>query len=160
MSLLAWALMYQQRHDEALEVCLRVLQREPDQGLARVALGAVCLRKGILGEAVEHLSRAVARGGDPRAQLYAHYWLGVTYLERDMRADAAESLQRAVALGPNLAEAWADLGRARWLDGRRDDAVEAWTRGAALRHSPHAPRCEQLLATVNAGGVPPRSLFD
>jgi tetratricopeptide (TPR) repeat protein len=158
-ALLGWALMYQSRNDEALQICLQVLVREPDHGLARVAVGAVCLQKGIVGEAIEHLSRATARSSDPRAALYANFWLGVAYLERDMHGDAVEFLRRAVAQGPNLAEGWTELGRALWLRGDPERAREAWTAGAAIRHSPHARRCRHLLDTVDAGGVPPRSPF-
>ncbi len=158
-ALLGWALMYQSRNDEALQICLQVLVREPDHGLARVAVGAICLQKGIVGEAIEHLSRAAARSPDPRTGLYANFWLGVAYLERDMHGDAVEFLRRAVTQGPNLAEGWTELGRALWLRGDHDHAREAWTAGAAIRHSPHARRCRHLLDTVDAGGVPPRSPF-
>lgn len=158
-ALLGWSMMYDNRHDDALQVCLQVLVREPEHGLARVAVGAICLRKGIVGEAIEHLSRAAARTGDARAALYANFWLGVAYLERDMQTDAVEFLRRAVTQGPNLAEGWSELGRALWLRGQHDGAREAWTTGAAIRHSPHSRRCAKLLETVNAGGVPPRSPF-
>jgi tetratricopeptide (TPR) repeat protein len=158
-ALLGWALMYENRPDEALQLCLQVLVREPEHGLARVAVGAICLRKGIVGEAIEHLSRAAARATDGRAALYANFWLGVAYLERDMQSDAVEFLRRAVTQGPNLAEGWAELGRALWLRGQHVDAREAWTIGAGIRHSPHAERCSTLLDTVARGGVPPRSPF-
>jgi tetratricopeptide (TPR) repeat protein len=155
-ALLGWALLHQDRTDEALQLCLQVLLREPENGLARVAVGAICLRKGILGEAVEHLTRAVSRPGDARAALYANYWLGVAYLERDMLADAVEFLRRAVTLGPNLAEGWLELGRALWFQGKEVEAKEAWTIGSGLRHSPHAARCLSLLDTAAAGGSIPR----
>lgn len=158
-ALLGWALMHQQRADEALQLCLQVLLREPEHGLARVALGVICLRKGITGEAIEHLSRVAGRPGDPRAALYANYWLGLAYLEREMDADAAELLRRAVTLGPNLAEGWADLGRALWFQGDAEQARTAWQHGAAVRHSPYAARCASLLELTAAGGVPPRSAF-
>lgn len=158
-ALLGWALMYEDRNDEALQLCLQVLLRDPENGLARVAVGAICLHKGIVGEAIEHLSRAAARTTDGRAALYANFWLGVAYLERDMQSDAVEFLRRAVTQGPNLAEGWAELGRALWLRGQHVAAREAWTVGSAIRHSPHAGRCVTLLDTVARGGVPPRSPF-
>ncbi len=156
-ALLGWSLMHQGKADEALQGCLRVLVREPEHGLARTAIGAICLRKGITGEAIEHLSRAVRSGGDPRAALYAHYWLGVAYLEREMLGDAIEVLERAVALGPNLAEGWAELGRARWLKGETDAAHAAWRQGGAVRHSPFADRARTLAEAAAAGGKVPRS---
>jgi len=158
-ALLSWALMYEERYDEALELALQVLVKEPEHGLARVAVGAICVRKGIVGEGIEHLSRAVARNTDGRAALYANFWLGVAYLERDMHGDAVDFLRRAVTQGPNLAEGWAELGRALWLRGQHAEARQAWSVGAAIKHSPHASRCAVLLDTVAQGGVPPRSFF-
>lgn len=158
-ALLGWALMHQQRFDEALQFCMQVLMRDAEHGLARVAVGVICLRKGITGEAMEHLSRVAGRPGDARALLYANYWLGVAYLEREMDLDAAELLRRAVALGPNLAEGWADLGRALWFAGKEEEAVVAWNIGAAVRHSPFAERSTTLLEVTRGGGVPPRSAF-
>lgn len=158
-ALLGWALMHQQRYDDALQLCQQVLMRDPDHGLARVALGVICLRKGITGEAMEHLSRVAGRPGDSRAILYANYWLGVAYIEREMDADAAELLCRAVTLGPNLAEGWADLGRAHWFRGEQAKARDAWATGSIVRHSPFAERNTTLLELTKAGGVPPRSAF-
>lgn len=156
-ALLGWSLMHQERGDEALQLCLRVLVREPEQGLARTAVGAICLRKGITGEAIEHLSRAARSSGDPRATLYANYWLGVAFLEREMLGDAIEVLERATTQGPNLAEGWAELGRALWLKGRRDEALAAWHRGATIRHSPFAAHAARLAELAQAGGPVPRS---
>ncbi|HRP08114.1 MAG TPA: tetratricopeptide repeat protein [Gemmatimonadales bacterium] len=156
-ALLGWSLMHQDRGDEALQRCLQVLVRQPEHGLARAAVGAICLRKGITGEAIEHLSRAVRAGGDPRAMLYAHYWLGVAYLEREMLNDAIEVLRKAVAMGPNLAEGWTELGRAWWLKSERDEARKAWQTGAAIRHSPFAAAARGLLELADSGGSIPRS---
>jgi tetratricopeptide (TPR) repeat protein len=156
-ALLGWALLHQDRGDETLQLCLQVLLREPDHGLARTAVGAVCLRKGIVGEAIEHLTRVVRTGTDSRAVLYANYWLGMAYLARDMAADAIEFLRRAVTLGPNLAEGWVGLGQALWWAGQRTEAREAWAVGARIRHSPHATQAAELLRIVESGGTPPRS---
>lgn len=156
-ALLSWALMHQGREDEALEHCLKVLVRVPDHGLARTAVGAICLRKGVTGEAIEHLGRVSGQSSDPRAKLYANYWLGVAYLEREMYGDAVEVLGRAVAIGPNLAEAWAELGRGEWLMGRHPEARSSWLAGGAIRHSPFAQRSRDLLRRAEAGEVIPRS---
>jgi tetratricopeptide (TPR) repeat protein len=155
-ALLGWALLHQDRGDETLQLCLQVLLREPEHGLARTAVGAVCLRKGIVGEAIEHLTRVVRSGSDPRAVLYANYWLGMAYLARDMAADAIEFLRRAVTLGPNLAEGWVGLGQALWWAGQHTEAREAWMVGAGIRHSPHAAQASELLRVIDAGGTPPR----
>jgi tetratricopeptide (TPR) repeat protein len=156
-ALLGWALMHQGRGDDALQHCLSVLLRDPENGLARTAVGAICLQKGIAGEAIEHLTRVVRHGSDPRAVLYARYWLGVAYLERDMPRDAVDALQRAVAAGPNLAEAWAELGRALWRSGLDQEARSAWERGSAIRFSPFAERSRELMQLTEAGRTLPRS---
>lgn len=157
LALLAWALIHQGRLDEALPLCLQVLVREPEHGLARVGIGLSCLRRGILGEAIEHLTRAAHPRNDQRAILYANYWLGVALLERNLLGDAQARLREAVTLGPNLAEGWAELGRVLWHLDRLEEAREAWAIGAGLRHSPYASQSARFLEMVSAGGTPPRS---
>ena len=98
--------------------------REPQNALARINVGYICLKKGIFGEAIEHLSRAIRLDNDKKATLYAHFYLGLVYLERDMFEDAQTFFQKTLALGPNLIEAYYELGRAYWFNGQRDEAVE------------------------------------
>ena len=157
-SLLGWAQMLDLQYDEALVTLSRVLAAEPANALARVNVGYICLKKRIFGEAIEHLSRAIRLDNDRKANLYAHYYLGLVYLEREMFADARTFLTRAIALGPNLIEAYYDLGRAQWFGGDRDAAKATWHQGAnANRFAPWAARCRELLENVEAGGVVPKS---
>lgn len=155
-ALLGWALMHQGRQEEALTLCLQVLLREPRHGMARTAVGAICVQKGNLAEAIEHLTQVIQPGGDPRAAIYANYWLGLAHLRKDAPVEAVAFLRRAVGLGPNLAEGWAALGLALWWSDDRTDAIEAWTVGSRIRHSPHAARAVEWLEVVNRGGEPPR----
>jgi len=150
-SLLGWAEMQSGKLDEALQTFSRVLVREPTNALARVNVGYICLKKRVFGEAIEHLSRVIQSGGDPKAMLYAHYYLGLVYLERGMFVDAQAFLRQAIALGPNLIEAYHDLGRAQWLAGRRDDARATWRTGAAGRFTPWAKACQELLDRADKG---------
>lgn len=157
-ALLGWAQMLDLRYDEALATFSRVLAAEPANALARVNVGYICLKKRIFGEAIEHLSRAIRLDNDRKANLYAHYYLGLVYLEREMFADARTFLSRAIALGPNLIEAYYDLGRAEWFGGDRDAAKATWHKGAnANRFAPWAARCRELLERVEQGGAVPRS---
>lgn len=157
-ALLGWALMLQEQYDEAMGTFAHVLEKEPTNTLARVNVGYICLKKRIFGEAIEHLSRVIRQDSDRKATLYAHYYLGLVYLEREMYADAAGFLERAIQLGPNLVEARFELGRALWFAGRREEARQAWTAGAAAgSFSPWSARCRQLLELVNVGGEVPRS---
>ncbi len=57
-SLLGWAQMLQDKLDSALMHFHYVLSREPTNALARINVGYICLKKGIFGEAIEHLSGA------------------------------------------------------------------------------------------------------
>jgi tetratricopeptide (TPR) repeat protein len=157
-SLLGWAQMLHEEYDEALGNFSRVLMKEPANALARINVGYICLKKGIFGEAIEHLSKAIRLDNDRKATLYAHYYLGLVYLEREMYEDAQTFLRKTLKLGPNLIEAYFELGRALWLGGEREEAVRIWTEGHKVnRFNPWAKRCQEMLDVASAGGEVPRS---
>ena len=157
-SLLGWAQMLNENYDDALGNFSKVLMKEPANALARINVGYICLKKGIFGEAIEHLSKAIRLDNDRKATLYAHYYLGLVYLEREMYEDAQTFLRKTLKLGPNLIEAYFELGRAFWLGGERDEAVRVWTEGyKANKFNPWAKRCQEMLEVASAGGEVPRS---
>ena len=154
-SLLGWAQMLQEKYDDALMQFQKVLMREPGNALARINVGYICLKKGIFGEAIEHLSKAIRLDNDRKATLYAHFYLGLVYLERDMFEDAQTFFQKSLALGPNLIEAYFELGRAYWFNGQRAEAMQTWRDGfAANKFNPWGKRCAEVLTTVEQGGEP------
>ena len=154
-SLLGWAQMLQEKYDEALMQFQKVLMREPANALARINLGYICLKKRIFGEAIEHLSRAIRLDTDRKATLYAHYYLGLVYLERDMFEDAQTFFQKTLTLGPNLIEAYYELGKAYWFNGQRDEALQTWQEGhTANKFNPWGKKCAEVLKTVEEGGEP------
>jgi len=154
-SLLGWAEMLQNRFDEALLSFQRVLARQPQNSLARINVGYICMKKGIFGEAIEHLSRAIRLDNDKKATLYAHFYLGLVYFERDMLEDAQTFFENTIKLGPNLIEAYYELGRAYWHNGRREDALATWQSGFdANRFNPWGKRCAEVLKSVQEGGAP------
>jgi tetratricopeptide (TPR) repeat protein len=154
-SLLGWSLMLQDKFDDALLNFQKVLVQEPQNALARINVGYICLKKHIFGEAIEHLSRAIRLGNDKKATLYAHFYLGLVYLEREMFEDAQTFFRKTLVLGPNLIEAYFELGRAFWLNGQRGEAVETWKAGvAANKFNTWGKRCADALTTVEAGGQP------
>ena len=136
-----------------------VLMRQPANALARINVGYICLKKRIFGEAIEHLSKAIRLDNDKKATLYAHFYLGLVYLEREMYEDAQTFFQKTLALGPNLIEAYYELGRARaGSRADRDGAIETWRAGyAANKFNPWGKRCAEVLEAVAAGGEPPRA---
>jgi Flp pilus assembly protein TadD len=157
-SLLGWAQMLQDKYDDALLNFQRVLMRQPANALARINVGYICLKKRIFGEAIEHLSKAIRLDNDRKATLYAHFYLGLVYLEREMFEDAQTFFQKTLVLGPNLIEAYYELGRATWFAGDRDRAIETWRAGyAANKFNPWGKRCAEVVEAVSAGGDPPRA---
>ena len=156
-ALLGWAQMLQEKYDDAQANFQRVLMREPQNALARINVGYICLKKGAFGEAIEHLSKAIRLDNDKKATLYAHFYLGLVYLEREMYEDAETFFRKTLALGPNLIEAYFELGRAQWNNDQRDVAKETWREGhAANRFNPWGKKCAEALATVESGGEPPQ----
>jgi tetratricopeptide (TPR) repeat protein len=154
-ALLGWALMLQEKYDDALMVFQKVLIQEPQNALARINVGYICLKKRIFGEAIEHLSRAIRLDNDKKATLYAHFYLGLVYLERDMFEDAQTFFQKTIVLGPNLIEAYYELGRAFWFNGQREEATETWKSGYTTnKFNPWGKRCAEVLQTVEQGGEP------
>ncbi|HEV8364448.1 MAG TPA: tetratricopeptide repeat protein [Gemmatimonadaceae bacterium] len=154
-SLLGWAQMLQEKYDDALGNFHQVLMAEPANALARVNVGYICLKKGIFGEAIEHLSKALRLDNDRKATLYANFYLGMLYFQREMYEDAAQFYRKAIALGPNLIEAHYELGRTCWRAGDRVKAIAAWRDGAsANKFSPWGKRCSEMALLVEAGGEP------
>ncbi|HET9039439.1 MAG TPA: tetratricopeptide repeat protein [Gemmatimonadales bacterium] len=159
-SLLGWAQMLHEDYDDALGTFSRVLMKEPANALARINVGYICLKKRIFGEAIEHLSKAIRLDNDRKATLYAHYYLGLVYLEREMFEDAQTFFRKTLKLGPNLIEAYFELGRALWFAGQRDEAMQIWGEGhKANKFNPWAKRCKEMLDLAASGGEVPRSLL-
>ena len=156
-SLLGWAQMLHEDYDEALATFSKVLMREPANSLARINVGYICLKKRIFGEAIEHLSKAIRLDNDRKATLYAHFYLGLVYLEREMFEDAQVFFRKTLQLGPNLIEAYYELGRAHWFSGEKDSAAQLWSDGfKANRFNPWGKRCKEMLDLTAGGGEPPR----
>jgi tetratricopeptide (TPR) repeat protein len=159
-SLLGWAQMLHEDYDDALGTFSKVLMKEPANALARINVGYICLKKRIFGEAIEHLSKAIRLDNDRKATLYAHYYLGLVYLEREMYEDAQSFFRKTLKLGPNLIEAYFELGRALWFSGQKDEAQTVWSDGhKANKFNPWAKRCKEMIDVAAAGGEVPRSLL-
>jgi len=157
-TLLSWAQMMQDNLDGAIETLHGVFRRDPNASLAHANVGYILLRKKIYGEAIEHLSTVIWDDNDRRAVLYAHLYLGMLYCEREMFDDAEAFLRKALELGPNLLQAWYELGRTYWFAGRHAEALRAWQTGSeANKFSPWGKRCAELWAEVEQGRVPLRN---
>ena len=154
-SLMGWAQMLQNKLDDALLSFQRVLVREPQNALARVNVGYICLKKQIFGEAIEHLSRAIRLDNDKKATIYAHFYLGLVYLEREMYEDAQTFFQKTVAIAPNLIESQFELGRAYWFNGQEGAAIQTWQSAfEGNKFNLWGKRCGEALESVKQGGEP------
>ena len=154
-ALLGWALMHQEKYDEAQRVFHAVLSKQPDNSLARINIGYISYKKKSFAEAIEHLSRAIRLDNDRKATLYAHFYLGLVYLERDMFEDAQTFFEKTITLGPNLIEAYYELGRAFWFNGQQEEATQAWRRGLETnKFNPWGKKCAEVLQVVAEGGEP------
>ncbi|HXQ27769.1 MAG TPA: tetratricopeptide repeat protein [Gemmatimonadales bacterium] len=157
-SLLGWAQMLHEDYDDALQTFQKVLMKEPANSLARINVGYICLKKQIFGEAIEHLSKAIRLDNDKKATLYAHFYLGLVYLHREMYEDAQTFFEKTLKLGPNLIEAYYELGRSHWFAGHHDEAQRTWEQGfKANKFNPWGKRCQEMVDLVRQGEEPPRS---
>ncbi len=155
LSALGWAQTLCEEYDDALRIYQRVLAADPDNALAHVNVGYICLKKGIYGEAIEHLSKVVRSAEDRKATLYGNYYLGLVYLAREMHSDAVVFFEKAIELGPAMSEAYFQLGRTHYLAGQRVEAVAAWKRGIlANQFDPWAKRCAEATRSVEGGQRP------
>jgi tetratricopeptide (TPR) repeat protein len=156
-SLLGWAQMLHEDYDDALQTFSKVLMKEPANSLARINVGFICLKKHIFGEAIEHLSKAIRLDNDKKATLYAHFYLGLVYLQREMFEDAETFFQKTIKLGPNLIEAYYELGRAYWFAGDQEQAKTTWQDGfKANKFNPWGKKCGEMVELVGRGEEPPR----
>jgi tetratricopeptide (TPR) repeat protein len=156
-SLLGWAQMLNEQYDDALQTFQKVLMKEPANSLARINVGYICLKKEIFGEAIEHLSKAIRLDNDRKATLYAHFYLGLVYLQREMYEDAQTFFEKTLKLGPNLIEAYFELGRAYAFAGDAARAGATWEAGMqANKFNPWGKRCQEMLELVARGEAVPR----
>lgn len=154
-ALLSWSLMLQGRLDEAAAAAQTVVARDPSYALAEVNLGYIALQRGESARAIEHLAHALQLGGDHKAILYAHLYLGMVYRGNGMHAEAESFFVRTLALGPNCLQAWYELGWNRWEQGQPTGALDAWRAGSeANKFSPWGKRCAELIRRVEQGEAP------
>lgn len=78
--------------------------------MARVNLGYVQMRKGELTAAAELLDNCSRQIRDPKAALYARFYLGLLRSAQNDFGAAEQCLKNRVALAPNFIEGYYELG--------------------------------------------------
>ena len=155
-SLLGWSIMRQGRYDEALGILDQVLGEDAMNALARASPGYVCMRKGLLREAHEHMNCAATQMRDPKAALYGCFYLGLLYSQQRDAGEAERYFERTLSLAPNFIEAYYEMGRAFWITGELAEAERVWKAGnAANRFSEWGKRCGDALRLATEGKEPP-----
>jgi tetratricopeptide (TPR) repeat protein len=155
-ALLGWSRMGQNRYDEAMEILDRVLAADPMNAMARATIGYVCMRKGMLIEAHDHLSKASTQMRDPKAALYGCFYMGLLYAQQRDVIEAERCFRRTLSLAPNFIEAYYELGRTFWNAGQREEAENVWKSGnAANRFNAWGKRCADAIRLSKEGRTPP-----
>ena len=113
---------------EAEGLCRKVLEVKPHLPESVHLLGLIAHQNGKLGEAIEHLRRAVKLG--PQVALY-HANLGEMLRLAGRPKLAAEAARRAIAIEPNLTSAWSNLGVALYELKDYEEAARAQRKAIA-----------------------------
>jgi tetratricopeptide (TPR) repeat protein len=152
LALLAWTRLRLEDSESARPLLDAALDLDPLHGIARMCLGQAYLHVDRLDEAQAILEEVIADAGDRTAILYAHLYLGLVYARRGIVTEADASLRRALELGPNLTEAYWELGRLHHAEGRDDVALAAWRAGGANRFNSWGEQCRVAVQRLEGDG--------
>jgi predicted O-linked N-acetylglucosamine transferase (SPINDLY family) len=122
-NLLGIALMQQARHEEALQVLARALERDPRSAGTRINLGSALVNLRRYEEAVPHFSEAAQI--EPLLP-HAHFNLGHALKELARFEEAAAAYRAALAAAPDFLLAHLSLGFVLRELGERDAAADAF----------------------------------
>lgn len=155
-ALLAWALMRQGTYDEAERLLTPLLDEDPLHAMARVNLGYVQMRKGDFLSAAESLDNCSRQIRDPKAALYARFYLGLLLSAQKDFAGAEQCFRKTVMLAPNFIEGFYELGRAQLAGARNEEARATWKSGhAANRFNVWGKRCAEAIRLADRGELAP-----
>ena len=115
----------QRRFAAAERTAAAILDRHPENPLAREWLGLSLLTQGKDDEAIKKLSEALREDPDSPEVLYN---LGLALLRKDRHEEALEHLERAATVRPNMSSAWYYAARTNAGLNRTDAAIRAYRR--------------------------------
>ena len=151
-ALLAWALMRQGKYDSAERLLTKILEEDPLHAMARVNLGYVQMRKREFMVALELLESSSQQIRDPKAALYARFYLGLLFFAQRDFSGAEQCFRKSVTLAPNFIEGYYELGRAQMAGGLSEEARESWKAGhAANRFNIWGKRCAEAIRLADRG---------
>jgi tetratricopeptide (TPR) repeat protein len=151
-TLLAWALMRQGIYDSAERILTQLIAEDPLNAMARVNLGYVHMRKREFMAALELLESSSQQIRDPKAALYARFYLGLLFFAQRDFSGAEHCFKKSVMLAPNFIEGYYELGRAQLASGHTDEARATWKAGhAANRFNVWGKRCAEAIRLADRG---------
>jgi tetratricopeptide (TPR) repeat protein/SAM-dependent methyltransferase len=116
---------------EAERAYRQILARDPGNADSLHLLGIIAHQRGEHANAVDLISRAIAR----KSFAPFHYNLGLALAALGKGADAAAQFEKAIGLNPSYADAHSSLGDAHRDRGRLERALACYERAAALKPS-------------------------
>ena len=89
---------------------------------------------------------------DPKAALYARFYLGLLFFAQKDYSSAEYCFKKCVTLAPNFREAYYEFGRAQLASGRSEEARATWKAGhAANRFNVWGKRCAEAIRLADRG---------
>ncbi len=136
----------QARYDDASKMFQKVVELTPESFRGFANLGATYLYEAKYADAIKPLERALAI--HPTADSYSNLGTAYYYL-RNFEA-ATNNYEKAVHLNDKDYTNWGNLGEAQYLNGRRHEAVDRFTRaiGLANQELEADPRDPQILENL------------
>ena len=131
------------RPDDAINACLKVLQIEPDNVMTHSFLGALFVEQNDFDQAVYHFNEAL-RLNPNLADVHAS--LGVVLMRQGKLDKAAEHFEASLKINPMSVEVQNDLGSVLLSQGKLDQAGEHFR--DALRIDPNFSRAHSNLGAV------------
>ena len=127
---LAWEHVQGGRWQQAEQLCLQVLEVDPDEIDALHLLAVIAGRTGRDSRAIDYLQAVVLLKPELAA---AHYDLGTVLVSQRKLPEAVSSFQEAVRLQPDFADAHSNLGAALLNLGRPAEAVSSFQEAVRLQ---------------------------
>lgn len=153
LALLAWAHLRTGDRAPAAGLLEQANAQAPDAPYVRLASGILAFEEGRTPQAEDVLGALASETTDSTVAAFAHLYLGRVYAGEARAREAQAHYRAALEAAPNLAEAYWELGRSHYLDGRAELALEAWRAGAENRYNPWGDRCREEVAAVLEGGA-------
>jgi tetratricopeptide (TPR) repeat protein len=143
MSLRGFEAIDQGDWEEAESLFRSAIEKDPSDEHAHCHYAELLWRRGVRGEAIQNMERAVSLSGG-KAEL--HVKLGEMYVAYGQLERAWLQAESAIGAQPKLGSAWALRGDVLDRQGRREEALVSYHR--ALSYQPRYPRVQLAAAEI------------